>query len=613
VRLLDRFGNIAPPTKALRVKIGKTWVDFAAGDAGWKRVAGPRLTTAGVARLTATAPGAKGAVRSNPILVTDDEPETRWLWGDMQGHSARSDGEGTPEAYFDFAAGPGALDFAALTDHEWQLTRDDWRALQGLCAGRERAGEFVPLLAWEYSPGGHRIVYYPDCAATPDIPPGGPKRMWQVEYNDEPLVSWSRDAAGRPLLDYGDFHDIYRQLAGSGALAIPHTTSSWEMGNDWDAHVAAMTPLVEIYSAHGSSEADDSPRMLYDYLSSGSVRTALERGDRLGFIGSSDCHDGKPGRTLWGPWPGGLTALGAPRLDRASIWTSLRERRVYATTGARILLAFTAAGASMGQTAVVGQAPEIRFEVHGTDAIQRVEIVSRGQVIRSFSPAGTDFSGVFRDDAFPGYAYYYLRVTQRDGAMAWASPVWVFSPGVPRVERFSAQPADGRVRLRWDGGPGPAAGWYEVWRRRGNDGGGRVERYQRLAAIPPNPGVNVFADANPPPRGIAAYYLLRWMRADGPPLTIGLVAAEQLAEVTATVRGFVIPYFVEEPGAATIVIRDLNRTEMRRFEQRHDAPGAFEIAWDGRDAHGQPCRGLHFYEVSSGGITTPRRPIRLPN
>jgi len=43
--------------------------------------------------------------------------------------------------------------------------------------------------------------------------------------------------------------------------------------------------------------------------------------------------------------------------------------------------------------------------------------VNPGQRVAAFS---------FRDaDAIPGESYYYVRVQQEDGQMAWASPIWV--------------------------------------------------------------------------------------------------------------------------------------------------------------------------------------------
>ena len=41
-------------------------------------------------------------------------------------------------------------------------------------------------------------------------------------------------------------------------------------------------------------------------------------------------------------------------------------------------------------------------------------------------PGERQVSFAYRDvDAEPGESYYYVRIQQEDGQMAWASPIWV--------------------------------------------------------------------------------------------------------------------------------------------------------------------------------------------
>jgi hypothetical protein len=63
------------------------------------------------------------------------------------------------------------------------------------------------------------------------------------------------------------------------------------------------------------------------------------------------------------------------------------------------------------------------------DDIERIEIIRSGVPI--FTETGEKINGVFAilliEDPKPqeGTSWYYARVIQKDGNMAWSSPVWV--------------------------------------------------------------------------------------------------------------------------------------------------------------------------------------------
>ena len=75
--------------------------------------------------------------------------------------------------------------------------------------------------------------------------------------------------------------------------------------------------------------------------------------------------------------------------------------------------------------------------VAGTKDLIKVEIVRNGKVIQTFEPEGYAFEFAY-DDMIPldkvvidakdkksPFVFYYLRVLQEDGHMAWSSPIWV--------------------------------------------------------------------------------------------------------------------------------------------------------------------------------------------
>jgi hypothetical protein len=189
--------------------------------------------------------------------------------------------------------------------------------------------------------------------------------------------------------------------------------------------------VVEIVSVHGSSEAADSPKRIAQSVPGRFARDGLAHGSVLGFIGSGDTHDGHPGLArLGGHYAcSGLAAVVSEEHSAAAIHDSLKSRRVYATSGARIVLRFSFAGAPMG--AVVSAADASRSaalfaSVSGTAPIERLDVVRGAGVALSFEGDGgleLTISGVL-EGVGPG-EWVYVRVVQADGELAWSSPIFV--------------------------------------------------------------------------------------------------------------------------------------------------------------------------------------------
>ena len=91
------------------------------------------------------------------------------------------------------------------------------------------------------------------------------------------------------------------------------------------AHDGRLETAVEVHSAWGT----------FEWI----VRDAFEKNYRVGIVGNSDGHKGRPGAcypgaSFFGSY-GGLTCFLADKLDRDGIFASMRSRRHYATTGNR--------------------------------------------------------------------------------------------------------------------------------------------------------------------------------------------------------------------------------------------------------------------------------------
>ena len=355
--------------------------------------------------------------RSNPLeIVEDDADATRLWWGEIHGHTEMSDGAGRYDELYRHAREEGCLDFAAAADHAGYHSDNQWLWMQDITNAWNDPGRFVTLIGYEWAGQQvHRNVY--TCRPRLELFRG------MYEPTSTINVVWSR---------FADDEDI---------VGGPHAPLAH--GLVWEHHVPEVERFVEIYSMWGASDFRDNPlvpRFARKNPRGMSVNELLRGGARLGFTGGGDCHEGHVGFSCEDPdgqgstphtfavrllYRCGMTAAVTRDLDRRSLLGALRERRTYATTGARILLDFTAAGLRMGGEGAAEQV-ECSLSVHGEDVISLVEIIKDGQVAWSRRCDDADVELTWQDPEPPGGEhYYYLHVVQDDGQMAWSSPIWV--------------------------------------------------------------------------------------------------------------------------------------------------------------------------------------------
>jgi hypothetical protein len=345
---------------------------------------------------------------TNPMEVSTTGP--RILWADLHGHSNFSDGTGLPEDYFRYARDVAALDVVALTDHDhWGMRFIDrhpqlWEEIRRQTKAFHDPGRFVTLLGYEWTSWihGHRHVLY---------------------FTDNGVVHSSLARATETPAQ------LWQALRGQQALTFAHHSAGGPIATNWTyAPDPVLEPLTEVVSVHGSSEALDSPGRIYSPVPGNFVRDALDRGYRLGFVGSGDSHDGHPGLAHFGAATGGVAAILAEELTRDAVLAALRARRVYATSGPRILLRASVAGARMGETihaTDAGEQPELLARIVGTAPIDRVDVIRSGAIVESLSCDGANECTLVHPLALEPGSYVYVRVVQEDGGLAWSSPVFV--------------------------------------------------------------------------------------------------------------------------------------------------------------------------------------------
>lgn len=346
---------------------------------------------------------------SNPLLVARRGLPVKW--GDLQIHTNLSDGSGSLQQTYRYARDYGRLDVAAITDHDhWGMLFLDqhpalWSAMQEQAAAFYDPGQFVTLLGYEWTNWvhGHRHVLY--------FQAEGPLYSSMDERYDDPQKLWTA-------------------LRSHKAITIAHHSAGGPVAVNWKFPPdSEIEPVTEIVSVHGSSEAAQTPRRIYRGLEHNYVRDQLDRGYRLGLLGSSDGHDGHPGFSHLMAPSGGLAAILTEDCSREGVHEALRKRLVYATNGARILLRFSIDGEPMGRVLSVSEdAPESHKLVLwaiGTDQLDRLEFIRNGSVVETHLCKGEleKFWRIEIPRLQPG-DYVYMRVQQLNGGAAWTSPVF---------------------------------------------------------------------------------------------------------------------------------------------------------------------------------------------
>ena len=251
--------------------------------------------------------------------------------------------------------------------------------------------------------------------------------------------------------DQYDLASLVRLCPPGRAMVVPHHTNMdsfvregvvredgrpawcamhWPLPADRD-----VVRLVEMVQTRGCFEAEETDERwrIWDGGLGGSVRTALARGYRLGFVGGTDNHSGWPTRK--GDGFCGLTAVQAPVLAWGELFRALHARRCYATTGARIVADVTLNGAPMGSELRLqpGAERRLRVRIRGTAPLECVQVIHGGHLLAEL-PVAADSPDLDAEwvDERPGRplqdVYYYLRARQHDGECLWTSPFWIDLP-----------------------------------------------------------------------------------------------------------------------------------------------------------------------------------------
>ena len=354
-----------------------------------------------------------------------DGEDLQILRGDTHRHTELSpDLRGVPDGsvmdFYRYMIDAAAMDFGLISDHQNGGELEYWWWLEEKLADLFHTPQsYIALFGYERSinfPMGHRNVLHAERGHMP-VP-----FFQKTEYVEFPNIRFHN---GAPTVQDDDTKMLYEEVRSSGGITIPHTSAT-TMGTDWRDNDPEIEPLVEIfqgdrysYEAPGAPLTDSGAQLQSELTrphDEGFVSNAWEKGYRLGVIASSDHLSTHISYAM----------VYVNERSRHAVLDAMRQRRTYAATDNIVLEFWLGEHFMGGEVTVSGQMPEMRIVAVGTSPFSTVEILRNGTSIYYSDPGGAEIDLRYADLApEPGPNYYYARLTQEDGQMAWSSPIWV--------------------------------------------------------------------------------------------------------------------------------------------------------------------------------------------
>jgi hypothetical protein len=332
----------------------------------------------------------------------------RFLRGEFHRHceyGSHNDQDGLLEDQWRYGLDAAALDWMGIGDHDYGFgTEYFWWQMQKMTELFQHPPRFVAVHTYERSvvyPNGHRNVI---------MPRRGIRALPRTN------LQGTREQ-GTP-----DTKLLYAYLKHFGGICASHTSAT-NMGTDWRDNDPDVEPVVEIYQGHRHNyEQPGAPRsptretQIGGFEPDGFINLALAKGYRLGFQSSSDHVSTHISYGI----------LLAEEASRQGIIDTFKKRHVYAATD-NILLEVRAGEHLMGDAFDTNKRPEFDIRVRGTKPVATVRVFRDSKEIHSEKPNQEEVKLRYTvADAPAGKtSYYYIRVEQADGNLAWSSPMWI--------------------------------------------------------------------------------------------------------------------------------------------------------------------------------------------
>ena len=257
-------------------------------------------------------------------------------------------------AYYPYQMVDNGKGFREECEIDPSLMREQWKEISDFLARRSKADGFVSFLGFEWQGNGHdgdHNVYFKDEQGPIELP--------------------------------RTYDELKRIYADRDVIAIPHhlAYSLGNRGKNWLTQDDGFSPLVEIYSHHGSSERDMTDLPMARHIHMGprvdetSVTTGIKRGSHVGFIAAGDNHE------IPAMVKNGRAGIWAKEYSKEAIWNAIKARRTYGFTGSKMSIWTELNGADMGSIVKTANDEATYYvEAVGNARVERIELYRNGEI-----------------------------------------------------------------------------------------------------------------------------------------------------------------------------------------------------------------------------------------
>jgi len=441
VRFEDQFGNLtgnAPEGTLIefsyeRLRENINWKLFVP-ETGFINLPNLYFNEPGIYKIQLKNLATNETFSSSPIKCFSDT-DRQLYWGNFHGESILYDAGQNIESCLRYIRDEEALQFFSTSsfESEAETPADVWKGIGSHVAEFNEDDRFTTFLGMQW-------------AGAP-----GTEGLRQIVYtkDSKPILRKKESKANH-------LKKIYNSHTPKDFVSIPTFTMGSETFYDFENFAPEYEKVVEIYNAWGSSECTKAEGNLRPISAKskkgmkekadGSIRKALNKNLRFGFVAGGlddrgvfqDLFDSD--QVQYSP---GLTAVLAANHSRDGLIQALNKKSCYATTGPRIIAGIEIAGAPMGSELNTKAKPGLAYNRHltgyavGTAPIKEILIIRNGKPFHTFNPKDDTFEFAHDDEEpldkvalkpkgdRPPFVYYYMRVEQEDGHIAWTSPIWV--------------------------------------------------------------------------------------------------------------------------------------------------------------------------------------------
>jgi hypothetical protein len=375
----------------------------------------PQLVAAAAAPPAAVAAvhphEAEDVARVRSARVDAGGKKLHLLRGEFHRHTeygSHNDGDGLLEDAWRYGLDAAALDWIGVGDHDNGFGVDYyWWTFQKVTDLFHNPPHFVAEHVYERSvvyPNGHRNVIMPRRGIRP------------LPRHEQPVADGTAEKGS------ADTKMLYAYLKHFGGICASHTSAT-NMGTDWRDNDPDVEPVVEIYQGHrhnyeqpGAPRSPTAATQIGGFRPKGFINLALDKGYRLGFQSSSDHISTHISYGM----------LLTDDVSRQGIIDAFKKRHSYAATD-NIVLDVRCDGHLMGDAFELTGRPTLDIRVTGTGPVAKVHVLRDNRYVYTGQPKTQEVTLRYTDNDAPAgkASFYYVRVEQADGNLAWSSPFWI--------------------------------------------------------------------------------------------------------------------------------------------------------------------------------------------